>query len=135
MKITQVAEICHETNAAYCRSVGDDSQKSWAEAADWQRDSAIKGVRFALANPTAPASSQHDAWLRDKEADGWKYGPVKDAVKKEHPCCVPYGDLPREQKTKDYLFKGVVAAFAASDPDFVIGSDGLAYGINEQAPG
>lgn len=111
MQVTQIARIAHETNRAYCQSIGDDSQKSWEEAAEWQRQSAVKGVQFRLDNRYAPASDQHDAWVRDKEADGWKYGPVKDAEKREHPCIVHYNDLPIEQRLKDYLFQAVVDAF------------------------
>lgn len=48
--------------------------------------------------------------MKEKEADGWKYGKVKDAEKKEHPCCVPYYDLPVKQRVKDSLFTGVVRA-------------------------
>ena len=47
MNIEQVAKVCHETNKAYCETVGDASQKSWNEAEEWQRQSAIKGVQFA----------------------------------------------------------------------------------------
>jgi hypothetical protein len=111
MNIEKVAQVCHGANLEYCRTIGDDSQRVWEEAEDWQRQSAIKGVEFALANPNAPASSQHDAWLADKERDGWKFGSVKDAVKKEHPCMVPYNDLPFEQRVKDHLFKAVIRAF------------------------
>jgi len=109
--IEQIARVAHEANAAFCRTIGDESQKPWDEADEWQRLSAIKGVNFALANPDAPASSQHDAWLADKEAGGWVYGAFKDASAKTHPCCVPYEQLPVEQRLKDYLFKAVVAAF------------------------
>lgn len=111
LNIEQIARICHETNRAYCQSIGDDSQKSWEEAEEWQRDSAMKGVKFSLENPHASASAQHDSWLAQKEQDGWKYGPVKDAEKKEHPCFVPYEQLPLEQRLKDHLFKGIVRAF------------------------
>lgn len=104
----QIAIVCHEANRAYCQSIGDHSQKSWEDAEQWQRDSAEKGVAFALANPDAPASAQHDAWLKDKLDDGWKYGPVKNAETKEHPCCVAYDELPDEQKAKDYLFQAIV---------------------------
>lgn len=114
MNIEQIAEVCHETNRAYCDTIFDRSQKSWADAAEWQRQSAIKGVQFALDNPDAPASSQHEAWLADKERDGWKFGDVKDAEKKEHPCMVPYDQLPIEQRIKDHLFKAVVRAFLES---------------------
>lgn len=86
------------------------SQKSWDEAEDWQRESAIKGVQFKLDNPEAGNSAQHEAWLKDKEAEGWVYGPVKDPIKKEHPCMVPYDELPEEQKKKDALFSSIVNA-------------------------
>lgn len=111
MNIEQVARICHEVNKAYCESIGDYSQKSWEAAKEWQRDSARKGVEFSIANPAAPASAQHDAWLRDKEKAGWKFGVVKDPEKKEHPCIVSYDALPIEQRLKDHLFKSVVRAF------------------------
>ena len=34
--------------------------------------------------------------------------PVKDADKKEHPCLVPYEQLPTEQKVKDAIFRVIV---------------------------
>jgi len=111
MNIEQVATICHETNKAFCHSIDDHSQKSWAEAEEWQRQSAVKGVEFAIANPEAPASAQHDAWFSDKERDGWKFGPLKNPATKEHPCMVPYSQLPLDQQLKDHLFKAIVRAF------------------------
>lgn len=115
MNINQVARICHETNRAYCISIGDMSQKPWDEAESWQQKSAIAGVEFALANPDVPASAQHDAWLVEKIRDGWSFGFIKDPVKKTHPCFVPYDELPTEQKVKDYLFKAVVSAFMQAE--------------------
>lgn len=113
LPITDVAKVCHAANKAYCETLGDFSQRSWDEASEWQRESAIKGVQFAVINPTAPPSAQHDAWLREKSATGWKYGPVKDVEKKEHPCCVPYDALPAEQRRKDALFKAIVNALCS----------------------
>jgi hypothetical protein len=107
-----IAKICHEVNRAYCEAIGDNSQKPWGEAEEWQRKSAIEGVQFALGNPDAPASAMHESWLAAKAADGWKFASVKDTAKKEHPCFVPYDELPLEQRVKDYLFKRVVAAMA-----------------------
>lgn len=108
MNAYQIAQVCHEANREYCRVIGDYSQEHWDKAEPWQRESAIKGVEYALANPDGPASAQHDAWLADKLAAGWVYGPVKDPAKKEHPCMVPYCELPLEQRLKDGLFKAVV---------------------------
>jgi hypothetical protein len=110
MESIEIARVCHEVNRALCEAYGDSSQKPWDEADQWQRDSAVKGVEYSIANPDAPPSAQHDAWMRDKDADGWCWGPVKDARTKEHPCMVPYEQLPVEQRAKDHLFRAVVRA-------------------------
>lgn len=110
MNPLQIARVCHEVNRAYCASIGDHSQPSWEDAPEWQRKSATLGVLFTIDNPAAPPSASHESWLAEKAADGWKYGPVKNPDTKEHPCFVPYDELPVEQKTKDYLFQAVVRA-------------------------
>lgn len=107
-RVSTIARVCHQVNKAYCEAIGDFSQTNWEDADNWQKLSAVNGVRFQLENPTAPPSTSHDSWLKQKQEEGWKYGPIKDAEKKEHPCCVPYKQLPIEQKVKDYLFKAVV---------------------------
>jgi hypothetical protein len=113
MKIEDIARICHEANRAYCIGIGDTSQLHWDDAPQWQRDSAVKGVEFRLANPFASNSATHDSWLAAKEADGWTYGPIKDAEKKQHPCFVPYDELPKEQQGKDHLFANIVGTFTS----------------------
>jgi len=100
------------TNRAYCRSIGDDSQPAWDDAPDWQRSSAINGVGGILSGNTAEQS--HESWLAEKEATGWKYGPVKDPDAKEHPCFVPYAQLPVEQQVEDHVFAGVIRAMHAA---------------------
>ncbi len=107
-----IARIAHEVNRAYCQALGDASQLAWADAPEWQRTSAINGVLFHRANPDAGPDHSHVAWLREKLDTGWVWGPVKDPALKQHPCCVPYDQLPVEQKAKDYLFRAVVHACA-----------------------
>lgn len=109
-KVERIARVTHEVNRAYCASLGDTSQAGWEEAPDWQRDSARNGVRMHLANPDATPADSHASWLAQKDAEGWTYGPVKDPETKRHPCFVPYGALPAEQRAKDYLFRAVVHA-------------------------
>lgn len=109
-EILNIAVVCHQANMAWCQCYGDLSQKDWAQAEPWQRDSAIKGVEYALANPDAPDSAQHDAWMADKIKDGWVYGEVKDATAKTHPCIVPFELLPPMQQAKDKLFRAIVSA-------------------------
>lgn len=112
INIEAIAKVAHEANRAYCATLGDDSQPAWEDAPDWQKSSALHGARFHVENPTAPASASHTSWLAEKEATGWKYGPVKDPDKKEHPCYVPFEELSEEHKRKDFLFRAVVHALA-----------------------
>lgn len=109
-RIEAAARAAHEANRAWCLALGDTSQVSWDDAPDWQRESARSGVRQILANPDTTPASSHENWLRDKAADGWKYGPVKNVERKEHPCFVPYARLPEAQRAKDHIFGAVVRA-------------------------
>ncbi len=108
MNHTDIARVCHQINRAYCQALGDFSQPEWKDAPQWQKDSAIAGVQFHLANRYAGPQGSHESWLAQKEKDGWKYGPIKDAEKKEHPCIRPFHELPKEQQAKDYLFRETV---------------------------
>lgn len=114
LPVYAIARVCHEANRAYCTTLGDYSQLPWESAPDWQRNSAVKGVQFSIDNPDAPASASHGSWLEEKRQAGWKYGPVKDTDLKEHPCIVPYGQLPVEQQRKDFLFGAVVRSLTQS---------------------
>lgn len=120
MDRTVIARVAHEINRAYCASLGDTSQPAWEDAPEWQKTSALVGVDMHLAKPDATPEQSHESWLAQKLAEGWKYGPVKDAEKKEHPCCVPYAELPAEQKAKDYLFRSVVHALKVIEPETVL---------------
>jgi hypothetical protein len=121
MNVFQAARIAHEVNRAYCESIGDHSQTSWNGAPQWQKDSAIKGINLhweaLYVGVDLPPSASHESWLKEKTQNGWKYGPVKNVELKEHPCCVPYEQLPPEQKTKDFLFAAVArSTFFNDDP-------------------
>lgn len=106
----KIAEVAHEVNRALCESLDDHSQKSWGEAPEWQRTSCINGVNHHIANPSTTPRESHNVWLAEKAATGWKYGAVKDAEKKEHPCFVPYELLTSSDRAKDFIFRAVVRA-------------------------
>lgn len=102
--IINIAAVCHEANRAYCATLGDLSQPAWADAPDWQRESAIKGVLGIRRGEITRPEQSHESWSAQKVAAGWVYGEVKDAEAKTHPCLVPYAALPPEQQAKDALF-------------------------------
>lgn len=108
LSVADIAQVAHELNQAYCQSIGDNSQPNWADAAEWQKSSAINGVNFHIENPDATPANIHESWLKQKTEEGWKYGAEKNPETKEHPCFVPYDQLPASQKAKDYIFRQTI---------------------------
>lgn len=47
------------------------------------------------------AKNVHEVWAKNRMAEGWTYGPVRDDANKKHPCLVPYEDLPENEKEYD----------------------------------
>ncbi len=47
------------------------------------------------------AESTHDIWALTRINDGWVYGPSRNDPKKEHPCLIPYSELPDSEKEYD----------------------------------
>ena len=47
------------------------------------------------------ARNTHEVWARQRLAEGWRYGPARSEAKREHPCLVPYEELPESEKQAD----------------------------------
>ena len=110
MKIEDIAALAHEANRLYCISIGDDSQVRWDEAPQWQRDSSIQGVTAIFAGAVTSQEATHESWMEEKRINGWRWGAAKNAETKQHPCFVPYRELPAEQKVKDAIYFFLVSA-------------------------
>lgn len=108
--VARIAEVMHEAVRAWQKANGQKPSPSWARAPKWMKDSSVASVAWRASNPEAPASAQHDQWLQQKKADGWKFGKAKDAVKKTHPMMIPYAQLPEFEKRKDALVNAVIDA-------------------------
>lgn len=104
MTIEEIARIAHEVNRGLCEALGDDSQVRWEEAPEWQINSAINGVKLVRDKENASPGDSHAAWRYEKVRAGWVYGEVKDEAIRQHPCLVPFEELPPEQRLKDHLF-------------------------------
>jgi len=47
------------------------------------------------------AKHAHAVWAQQRLTDGWKLGPTRNDEKKEHPCLVPYEELPESERVYD----------------------------------
>jgi len=47
------------------------------------------------------AKNTHEVWSAGRIAEGWVYGKKRDDTLKQHPCLVPYEDLPESEKSYD----------------------------------
>lgn len=113
LSIEDIAMICHQANKNYCEALGDESHYDWDLAPGWQKLSAINGVQAHIDSKLMMNGiDSHDAWVKEKESDGWIYGDVKDPVKKLHPCMLSYHQLPEFQRIKDLLFTSITRALA-----------------------
>lgn len=115
--IEKAARLAHEANRIYCQQLGEETttHECWESAPEWQRLSSINGVERILDNPTMTPEQCHSNWMERKLEEGWRHGPAKDPQKKEHPCLVPFSQLPVTQRFKDYLFQAVVRASLISE--------------------
>lgn len=105
MKITteQIAKVVHEINKAFCEQIGDHTLVAWEETPQDIKDVVIGGVQFHIDNPDAGPDASHNNWMAAKIAQGWTYGPVKNAPTKQHPCIVPFEQLSLNDRIKDVL--------------------------------
>lgn len=101
----KTAELAHELNRAIRLFVDpEDNTPNWANAPQDQIDSTLDGIKFVTENPDATPEQQHEQWSKFKTESGWVYGPVKDEVKKTHPCLVPYNELDAFDRIKDTIY-------------------------------
>jgi len=108
----KIAQVMHESVRAWQKANDQAVAPSWGRAPKWMKDSSIEAVRWRLMNPDAGVSAQHDRWMNEKKAGGWKYGRTKSGVKKTHPLIVPYSDLPEIERRKDALVNAVIDALS-----------------------
>lgn len=97
------AKICHAVVEAM-NAEHNEVTLTW----EISGPSCVAGVERVLANPKETAEQNHEAWMAYKAAEGWKWGPTKDAGLKTHPCMVPYGALGPFARSKDAVFHAIV---------------------------
>lgn len=108
--VRSVARISYEVNRAYCNATGDvliPAGPPWDEADAESQRRYYAAVRRHFESPESTPEENHEAWRAAHAADGWTLGPVKDSSLREHPCMVPWAELPEQQRVKAALCKAV----------------------------
>ncbi|HVW39826.1 MAG TPA: RyR domain-containing protein [Amycolatopsis sp.] len=83
-----------------------------AQAADIERKLALVGCTMTPSLESVPfgfepdeverlALVEHERWMTERMADGWRYGPVRDNEAKRHPDLRPWPDLGEDERQKD----------------------------------
>ena len=47
------------------------------------------------------ARNVHEVWAQSRMAQGWTYGEKHNDTLRQHPCLIPYEDLPETEKAYD----------------------------------
>lgn len=47
------------------------------------------------------AENVHEVWAASRMAEGWTYGKERNDSLKQHPCLIPYDELPEIEKDYD----------------------------------
>ena len=60
------------------------------------------------------ARNAHEVWAQNRTQQGWRYGPLRNDETKEHPCLVPYDELPEsEQEVDRHMVTAMLKAILA----------------------
>jgi hypothetical protein len=106
--VMKIAQVMHEAVRAWQKANGQNAAPPWSRAPQWMKQASKEAVLWRMANPKAPSSAQHEQWLAEKRAAGWKYGRAKSGAKKTHPLLVPYADLPEVERRKDAMVGALI---------------------------
>ena len=47
------------------------------------------------------SKNTHEVWSAGRLKEGWVFGETRDDAKKQHPCLIPYEELPESEKEFD----------------------------------
>lgn len=109
--LEEIARVCHEANRAMQRNLNEPGRSMlWDLESDFVKENTINGVRLIRLGYSK--EEMHAEWCERMQEGGWKWGPVKDRLKLEHPCLVAYRDLPSTQRHKTEVIRAIVVTLS-----------------------
>lgn len=113
-EIEACTAAAYEVHRQFCKGMGDFSHVPYESLPNDLKEVA-RNATIGIVTLGFTSEQSHEAWVSHKRSQGWIRGEEKDAVKKTHPCLVPFKELPFEQQAKDDLWistvKNLMAAF------------------------
>lgn len=134
MKLSELAKFSAAAIYEACRIEAVESSRPivpepWLERDEQFRTQFVETIRRICAHgySTTP-ELEHESWVKAYEAMGWRYGPVRNTVKKTHPDMVPYHRLGQAEREKDAIFLACCAV--ARDVSLAVAKAVLAEAAN-----
>lgn len=104
-KAKQATRTAWEVNRVFCAMLPGEKQPAPFTAdsgKQWER--LYRNVIFHLDNPELTPAASHDRYRAEKEAAGWKYGPVMNRRRKTSPELVTFAEIIEPKKLKRRIF-------------------------------
>lgn len=112
MTSEKIAQIIHGATAPIGRIACGNPIPVWEDLSVGQRCRAAVAVDDLMRNPHIKEPEDfHDIWANPLYDDGWVWGPVYSLKTKQHPCLVPYDELPDAEKIKDMIWASLIEVF------------------------
>lgn len=111
INIENVAEIIHETCAGELKGFTRKDQPSWFDLQSHEQNKIINMIQDFVYNSKMNIRDYHASYVKNRLADGYKYGTEFSSFYKCDPHLVPFDDLPVQYKLKLTLFETLVNFF------------------------
>ena len=97
----ETEESLKESNRRFADGIGEKLRAAGCVVRPASGDSAEVPFQFTDQEIEVLARIEHDRWAADLERDGWRSGPAKDPVAKQHPLLVSWEELSEDDRDKD----------------------------------
>ncbi len=105
----QIAEIIHSVSSLIPRPDGS-SVGSWADLPEKFKINATNAVIEIMNSHSKTAEELHNLWMQPLLDDGWVVGNYNRDLK-QHPCLVPFDQLPESEVLKDEIWFHMTECF------------------------
>ena len=110
MNIEFIAKTIYEATRLEAKWSGRSIvPEKWEKRDEKFKQQFIEVIERYLSLKRLPTPKQaHNSWTKAYYKMGWRYGKVRDPIKKTHPDLVPFEELPKDERDKDAIFLAFV---------------------------